>query len=313
MRDREKFTIDPTFKKLYETTQALFGEAGWKNLPPTLDGIGPIRRLDLARNEGEKRTGAVRAFADLPPDEKGPRLLETLFHPLDGLVGWWYHQRGGACGNPREKATTLLWPGYLPVQLALYRVVELLDEETIELGAFASWEIRRFLAGHPEGVGYANFSLTAAKSLTKYRKASIAAKSPLEMEEGAWYAVSRHRPYHETSLETLEFFVGRAMHVGGNRWYLHEEDDLHAEIAHRGRAAATMEWSWNVVSVDAERQSDYAKEGLTKFLDEGRGSWAFKLDKRFAEGLKAFATTPLEPSSAVVRGLWPKDEKTESP
>jgi len=313
MRDREKFTLDPTFKKLYEATQTLFGDAGWKELPPTLDGIGPIRRLDLARNEGEKRTGAIRAFADLPPGENGARLLETLYHPLDGTVGWWFHYRGGSGGNPRCKATEIAWPYFLPMQLALYRVAELLDEGAVELGEFASWEIRRFLAGRPEGVGYADFSLTSAKSLVKYRKASIAAKAPLEMEEGAWYAVSRQRPYHETPQETLEFFVGRAMHVGGNRWYLREEDDLHVEIASRGRAAATMEWSWNVVSVDADRQAGYAKDGLATFLNEGRGSWAFRLDKRFAEGLKAFATTPLEPSSAVVRDLWPKAEKAETP
>lgn len=304
MRDREKFTLHATYKKLFETAQDLFGEERWKGLPSTLDAIGPIRRLDLARNEGEKRTGAIRVYADLPADEKGPRLLETLFRPLDGIVGWWFHRLGGSAGNPREKATELAWPLFLPMQLALYRVAELLDENPVEHGEFASWEIRRFLAGHPEGAGYANLTLTAARSLTKYRKASVAAKAPLEMEDGAWYAVSRQRPYHETSLETLEFFVGRALHVGGGSWYLQEEDDLHLEIAHRGRAAASMEWSWNVVSVDADRQAGYAKEGLTKFLEEGRGSWAFKLDRRFAENLKTFATAKFaEESSAVVRTL----------
>ncbi|GEM_PF-6702576 len=304
MRDREKFTLDPTYKALYERTQTLFGDRGWQSLPPTLDGIGPIRRLDLARNEGEKRTGAIRVFADLPPGEKGPRFLELLFHPLDGRVDWWFHHRGGSAGSTHTRATELAWPYYLPMQLALYRVAELLAEETVELGGFASWEIRRFLAGCPEGAGYPNLSLTAAKSLVKYRKASIASMAPLQMEEAAWYAVSRQRPYHETPEETLEFFVGRARYAGSDRWYLDEEDDLHLEIARKGRASATLEWSWNVVSVDADRQAGYAKDGLPKFLDEGRGSWVFKLDRRFAENLKTFATAKFaEASSAVVRTL----------
>lgn len=304
MRHDEKFTLHPKIAELYETVQTVLGEEGWRGLPMTLGAIGPIRRLDLARCEGERRTGAIRVYADLPADEKGPRLLETRFHPLDGSVGWWFHHRGSASGNPRQRATELAWPSYLPMQLALYRVAELLDENPVEHGAFASWEIRRFLAGHPEGVGYANLTLTAAKSLVKYRRASVAAATPLEMEEGAWYAVSRQRPYHETPQETLEFFVGRAMHVGGGRWYLREDDDLHAEIAQRGRAAATMEWSWNVVSVDVDRQAGYAKDGLAKFLEEGRGSWTFKLDRRFAENLKTFATAKFaEESSAVTRTL----------
>lgn len=304
MHDREKFTLHPTLKKMYKTTQELLGDEAWQGLPASLDAVGPVRRLDLARNEGEKRTGAIRVFADLPAGENGPRLLEALFHPLDGLVGWRFHHLGGSAGNPRTRAAELAWPANLPMQLALYRVAELLDENPVEHGEFASWEIRRFLAGHPEGVGYTNFTLTAAKSLVKCRKASVAARTPLEMVEGAWYAVSRQRPYHETPQEALEVFVGRAFHVGGGRWYLREEDDLHVEIAQRGRAAATMEWSWNLVSVDADRQASYAKDGLTKFLDEGRGSWAFRLDRRFAERLKTFATVKFpEESSAAVRTL----------
>lgn len=304
MSDQEKFEIDERLRLHYEMTQYLFGELGWKELPTTLAGIGPIRRLDLTRNEGEKRTGAIRVFIDLPSDEEGARVLEAQFNPLDGTVGWWFHRRDRSSGMPEVRAVELAWPSSLPMQMALYRVAELLDQDTVAHGRFASWEIRRFLAGRPAGSGYPNLTFTAAKSLLRYRKASIAAMTPLEMEENAWYAVSRQRPYHETPEETLEFFIGRALRVARDVWYLREEDDLHLQIARGGRGAAAMAWSWNVVDLNVGLQVAYQKKGLAKFLTDGHGSWTFRLDARFAQSLKIFATEPFpESSTAVVQAL----------
>lgn len=290
MRD-EPFTVHPLLREVYRQTQAVLKGDAWSDLPATLDEIGPILHLDYAMNEGEKRCGAYRVFVRLPGDV----IMELIFYPLTGKVGWWWHADNGASGTPGDEfAKTMLWPGHSPMLYAIWRVIELIEqgeEGPCRYRALSLWEMMR---KHPEGRGYREFTKTSARTLAKMVRAAPALETVPPIENGAWYAYSRQRPYHEHEREPLEVWVGQAIRLSGGgspgtpgiAAFL--DDMLIVEIADKGRGPATI-----------KRWPGSTLHGLSS---TGR-SRLFPVKEKFARHLWTFVTPELERSYHVLKRL----------
>ena len=299
------FVLHPLLKEAYAQLRGVLSkEDGWTTYPASLGEIKQVLRVDFAYNEGEGHAGAVRVFAAGAAFPGDARIFEMIFYPLTGRISWAAYRGGEAyVASSGDEAISMLWPAYQATVYAALRFAELLDAGKEPGGHGAADEILNLVASRPDGLRYRQFTLTAAKTLVRLRKASLAVTAPLEMEEGAWYAVSRQHPCHERRLEPLEIFVGRAF-KSLHDWYLEEDDDLRIEIEHQGRGDATIEWNPTVVRIGPDLQAKTpAPPDRLKFLNEGRGSWAFRLDAKFAESLKRFATPKLPDGHAILREL----------
>lgn len=288
MRD-EPFTVHPLLREAYRQTQAALKGGAWSGLPATLDEIGPLLHLDYAMNEGEKRCGAFRVFVGLPRDS----VLELVFHPLTGKISWWRHSGGGVGGTSVDGfARTMLWIGNSPMLYAVYRVIELIEQE--DGGTYRTLNLWEMLQKHPEGRGYREFTKSSARTLAKMVRNAPALGTVPPIQNDAWYAYSRQRPYHEDERESLEVWVGQVLWLPGGGApgttgvAVFRDDMLIVEIADKGRGPATI-----------RRWPGSTLHGLSSTGDRR----FFPVKEKFARHLWTFVTPELESSHHVLKRL----------
>ncbi len=267
-------------KKLYAAAQAC-AEEPYPGLPSTLDGLGPVLRVDFANNEGEDRIGLVRVFLGVKGSDK--TLLELLFRPLLGTVGWmFYGPSGDMSGTSEFPLLKFVYPERVPMQIAMLYAVELLDAGNDE-HRLAAREILHFMRDAPNGHGYRRFAREMAPRLLAIADHS-STLSMSALREGEWYGYEL--PNFNNEDAPLEIVVGQAA-------LLEDRVALNAAvlvtIAEKGRGPARVQ-STDAPSLNAAHFSDPFSK-------------IFAVPASLAQSLPQFVTPKLPSSLVIARYL----------